>query len=138
MSKKEILRFTLPIPTDEERLPIDVPQLAATLKMLQELRAVRDTLDGLKEMLKARGEVLTFTVEVNGSENIVPGRGLWRQVNIYNSGPSDCEVRLNSLGTLPTTVRAGESKSWGFMTEAIRVLYVKCNNKTRLELEFLR
>jgi len=146
--KREVLKFSFPIPSGEERLPTDVPQLAVLLKLLKEFREAKSALEAaanrllaIKEILEARGEVLPLKVEVNGEAKCVePGHGMWRQVNIYNHGPDTCVVKLNRMNKPSVTVEADGSKSWTFMTEAIERVYVVCDKgkKAFLELEFLR
>jgi len=137
--RREVLRFTLPaLPApSEERLPTDVPQLAILYKLLKEIRSVTELLEELVKSLRAKGEVLPLTVEVESGE-ISPGYGLWRSVSVHNLGPADCRVRLNRWDAPPALVRAGESRSWGFLTPAVSSLCVECSGKSALELEFLR
>lgn len=140
--RREILRFALPIPPGEERLPADVPQLVALLKILQEVRRIGEELGGrlraIEEALRARGEVVALTVTVSGTRIVEPGRGRWRQVNMYNEGPGPCYVRLNSEDASPVQIEAEESRSWSFLTEVIEKLYVTCDRASTLEFEFLR
>jgi len=137
--KRETLRFTLPAPPGEERVPVDVPQLAIQYKMLKELRSIAEAVRRLEELLKARGEVLAITVAIEGARREVePGYGLWRSISIHNMGPGECIVRLNRWDQPPVTVKPGESRSWSFLTPVVERVCIECLERSVLELEFTR
>jgi hypothetical protein len=144
------LKFRIPIstvPPEEERISTGVVQTALIYKILQEAReakasleAAADRLQALVEAVTAKGEVLPLTKTVGESwVKVEPGLGMWRGVNIYNSGGSRCLVRLNRMDALPVPVEPNGSRSWSFLTECIKNLYVRCEKgETTVELEFLR
>jgi hypothetical protein len=125
----------------EERIPTGVLETAILYRMLKEVREMRSSMEKslarIAELLTARGEIVPLKVRVgDGWVKIMPGRGLWRCVNIYNCGEKQCFVKLNRLDSPEAVVEPNGSRSWSFITECIESIYAR--GGTVLEVEFLR
>jgi len=93
--KSEVLKFSFPIPSGEERLPTDVPQLAILYKLLKATREVLDKLERVETLVSPPKTLTGRLSNIEIPEPIIDltGRGELREF-LAISERSDFRVRV--------------------------------------------